>query len=402
MPDTYKFTGKDGAERTFVGDRPPTDAEMASLEKGEAPKSAPHMSAALPQTALPADYSPFTDKSQLERVVSPETWKKLNDPLIKATGVNAIDSLTSPLNVGVALLTGGRPAAQAAFKGLSSLVSSAEPEVAREIVGLVSPRAGHALRLVQKLAGAAKSEAPAAAAEAAPVAEAVAAKPTVAAMLSDLDVARQEYIAGRLTKNQFEEIERFVSRKTVPSGTGTAMTPGSMPRQAPPPAASITTPQTTTSSAVLGRRAPSAPPTAASVVAPPSAPAPVPAAPSAAAPIAAPAAAVPAVTQPQAAPAPTAPAPTAPPFYEQKALNELAIMARRAKVTLSPADYDAGLDLMRKGARADETVAALVQQKTAPPVDPAAAFNERFGLKTPTEAQTKFPKGMRGKPAGSD
>lgn len=35
MPDTYKFTGKDGVSRSFVGDRPPTPDEMAGIEKAE-------------------------------------------------------------------------------------------------------------------------------------------------------------------------------------------------------------------------------------------------------------------------------------------------------------------------------------------------------------------------------
>lgn len=37
MPDTYIFTGKDGIERSFVGDHPPTDEELAQIEHAEAP-----------------------------------------------------------------------------------------------------------------------------------------------------------------------------------------------------------------------------------------------------------------------------------------------------------------------------------------------------------------------------
>jgi hypothetical protein len=98
----------------------------------------------------------------------------------------------------------------------------------------------------------------------------------------------------------------------------------------------------------------------------------------------------------QAAPAPAAP------FHESKALNELAIMARRAKVTLSPDDYTVALGEMKNGSPAVDAIATVIKKNVAETMDPAAAFNARFGLKVPTEAETKFPKGQRGKPAGSD
>lgn len=47
MADTYKFTGKDGVQRSFVGDRPPTPEEMAGIEQAESqasPEQPPIMS----------------------------------------------------------------------------------------------------------------------------------------------------------------------------------------------------------------------------------------------------------------------------------------------------------------------------------------------------------------------
>lgn len=95
------------------------------------------------------------------------------------------------------------------------------------------------------------------------------------------------------------------------------------------------------------------------------APPPPPTSPMAAVPVAPPAPAGPAAAAPDAVPAPEAR--VTPPFYEQKALNELAIMARRAKITLSPADYQAGLRLMKEGGvSADTAIGTLTQQRIAP------------------------------------
>lgn len=99
------------------------------------------------------------------------------------------------------------------------------------------------------------------------------------------------------------------------------------------------------------------------------------------------------------APAPNAvPAPSAAAgggFPNQKALNELAIAARRAKTVLSPAELPALVKAVEAGQTPQSALADLMQARMA--ADPAAAFNERFGLKIPTDAETKFPKGMRGK-----
>lgn len=54
-----------------------------------------------------------------------------------------------------------------------------------------------------------------------------------------------------------------------------------------------------------------------------------------------------------------------------KALNELALAARRAKITLSPADYQAGLKLMKDGGvSADTAIGTLTQQRIAPVAAP--------------------------------
>lgn len=93
---------------------------------------------------------------------------------------------------------------------------------------------------------------------------------------------------------------------------------------------------------------------------------------------------------------PAAASPAAAALPNQKALNELAIAARRAKTTLSPDETRALVKVVEAGQTPQSAVADLVQARLA--ADPAAAFNARYGLKVPTDAETKFPKGMRGKP----
>lgn len=114
------------------------------------------------------------------------------------------------------------------------------------------------------------------------------------------------------------------------------------------------------------------------------------------APAAAPAVEVPAAA-PIASPAPASPAVSALP--NQKALNELAIAARRAKTVLSPDEARALVKVVEAGQTPQSAVADLMQARLA--ADPASAFNARYGLTQPTEAQIRFPKGMRGKATGA-
>jgi hypothetical protein len=111
---------------------------------------------------------------------------------------------------------------------------------------------------------------------------------------------------------------------------------------------------------------------------------------------------------------------TSPTFYPQKALNELAVAARRAKVKLSDQDYVMAVEAVKHGATPEEAVAAVKQ--TSPPklkvsadesklyvqlrrmgktdaevweaIQQARILRDHFGLKTPTVAETKFPKGF--------
>jgi len=88
-------------------------------------------------------------------------------------------------------------------------------------------------------------------------------------------------------------------------------------------------------------------------------------------------------------PAEVAPA-AAPKFPTQKALNELALAARRAKVTLTPDTERAGLELMQQGASA-ESVVANVQRMQAvkdriPAADVSAYLKLRQAGKTDAEA----------------
>ncbi len=92
----------------------------------------------------------------------------LRTPLGHPTGVDAIDDLTSPVNLAAVAFAGAKPAAQLAFKAVSGLLGSVAPEVATELVGLLSPRAAHALKLAQKVTAAVEKGSAAAAAAAGP------------------------------------------------------------------------------------------------------------------------------------------------------------------------------------------------------------------------------------------
>lgn len=163
------------------------------------------------------------------------------------------------------------------------------------------------------------------------------------------------------------------------------------------------------------------------------------AAPVSAAPPAAPA------PQPPAAPPPApvaAAAPTANALPDQKLLNALALEARRVGLKLTPAMEQTAIDAVGKGATPQQAVRAFAplaptaatpaataapwtpaklqltaaesklaaqllqdgktdaEVKTA--IETARAFQKRFGTPTPTAAQSRFPKGMRGKTPEGD
>lgn len=80
----------------------------------------------------------------------------------------------------------------------------------------------------------------------------------------------------------------------------------------------------------------------------------------------------------------------------QQALNELAIAARRAKTTLSGADYDVLKGQVAAGASPADAVAELVKSRIVS--DPAAEFARRFGL--PSDAERVFPTNKAGLPTG--
>lgn len=260
------------------------DGPTKGWKWADAPSTAvpgePHMSASAPFSALPPN------QSELQLSTSPETYKKLSDPLIRPTGVDAIDSLTSPINLALGAMMGAGPAMRLVKGAVAGLTDRVGSVAAGKLLKLVTPS------LLKKPA-------------------------ELVDLLSEL-------------------------------GKGPEAPP------AAPPAPTAVAP------------APAAPPSA-----PVGAPAAPPTSPMAAAPVAQPAPAGPAAAAPEAVPAPEAR--VTPPFYEQKALNELAIMARRAKITLSPADYQAGLRLMKDGGvSADTAIGTLTQQRIAPVAAPTA------------------------------
>lgn len=140
---------------------------------------------------------------------------------------------------------------------------------------------------------------------------------------------------------------------------------------------------------------------------------------------------VPAAPSGPATPPPTASAtpPTARPHPEggvwspQRITSEIAIAARRAKVSLTGEDMQLATKAVEQGVSPAEAVAALKVLAQPPPhlseaaasayqalrkqgksveeslamVEQQTALNEQLGLKTPTVAQTKFPKGWGGK-----
>ncbi len=104
--------------------------------------------------------------------------------------------------------------------------------------------------------------------------------------------------------------------------------------------------------------------------------------------------------------------------------------AARAKIKLSPAQLQTAFKAVQGGAPVEDAIASVTQAApaaakatlTAPEatlmqkmraagktdaeiataIQNNRAFIAQFGTPTPTAAETRFPKGQRGKPAGSD
>lgn len=87
--------------------------------------------------------------------------------------------------------------------------------------------------------------------------------------------------------------------------------------------------------------------------------------------------------------APAASAATPAPFYPQKTLNEIAILAKRGKVSqLSGAEYQQGLDLVRSGLTPDKALEQIVAQRaSASPTAAAEAFLKRPGVLSDADVQ---------------
>lgn len=164
------------------------------------------------------------------------------------------------------------------------------------------------------------------------------------AKLSDLEFAQKEVAAGRLSPSVLPGIERArqaAARTAAPAeAVGPVETPAA-PSAAPP--------------APLGPRLvprPTAPPVTEPPVGP-SEPAPPPVGPQ------------------ESAPAPAAPVKAMSP---QQTLNELAIAARRAKVSLATSEYPTLITAVKAGATPAEAVGDLIRQRATPPADtPVAA-----------------------------
>lgn len=127
------------------------------------------------------------------------------------------------------------------------------------------------------------------------------------------------------------------------------------------------------------------------------------------APVAAPVAEAAPVVAPAAEAAPVA-APVGNALPDQKALNEAALAARRAayqakQATASAPSVVAPAAKFRLSADESKVFARLIRDgktdaQARAAIEAGRAFQERFGTPTPTAAETRFPKGMRGKSEG--
>lgn len=97
---------------------------------------------------------------------------------------------------------------------------------------------------------------------------------------------------------------------------------------------------------------------------------------------------------------PVSPAPAAPPKSPQQLLNEEALARRRAEYQAKQAQAPAKPQMTAAEVKEYGRMRAVgkTDAQAREAILASRAMNEKFGLKVPTDKETQFPKGMRGKP----
>lgn len=101
----------------------PTEPELLSTDPKAGAAGEAHLSAAMPNTALPTDLATLT----ASHTISPHAREMLNTPLVHPTGIDMIDSLTSPVNLALGTIMEGPTAVKlvsGAVKGLTEHVGA--------------------------------------------------------------------------------------------------------------------------------------------------------------------------------------------------------------------------------------------------------------------------------------
>lgn len=245
---------------------------------------------------------------------SPKVEKAINSPLIHPTGINAVDSLTSPLNLALTATLGARSAAKALSVASEAVSAGVDKAIVAKTLKFLTPtKFREGLDLLTMLA------------EKAVGAKAEAAPPAPAAPVAPI---------------------------------GSAPAAPAPPIEVPPPPAASAPP-------------PAAPPASAAPVPSPEAPPPGNGLPDQRA-----------LNEAVRRAAYQARMKTAPPVVEAPA-------APAANVKLSAVETKAFLDLMKRGMSGPDAMKNVLLQRS---------LVEQLGTPTPTGADTRFPKGMRGKP----
>lgn len=225
MPDQLSIVKSEPL--TIVASQPDTGPHMGALEKF------------ITQLGQAVGPMPTGGDLPFQNAVGPKARKALTSPLIHPTGIDAVDSLTSPVNLALAAISGGKPAVSAAYQRVSQLLSHADPELATEIVGLMKPKAVHGLNILQKLGEMMKSPpeaaAPAPEATAAPAAPPEAA-PSAPSGKSPQQILNEEAIARRRAAYQAATSPGAASAAppTAAAALGAPPSPAPAPAAAPP------------------------------------------------------------------------------------------------------------------------------------------------------------------------